>query len=155
MSSHHTFAAAWNFFSVAATRTVNSFLTSSISSSSSLNASSINIRPTVGSQFENSFKPYFGKKTKTLQTIPSEYKGSQRTQFGVQRGCPTSTNTSYGYTDVFGNVYIGDGTVAIKVSNEDKDFIKISQSVSLNDVIDQNIHVLGYSWQVCQTKRFY
>lgn len=108
---------------------------------SSLNASSINIRPTVGSQFENSFKPYFGKKTKTLQTIPSEYKGSQRTQFGVQRGCPTSTNTSYGYTDVFGNVYIGDGTVAIKVSNEDKDFIKISQSVSLNDVIDQNIHV--------------
>lgn len=108
---------------------------------SSINASSVQIRPTVGSPYENSFIPYFGKKTKVLETVPSTYKGSQRTQFGIQRGCPASTNTAYGYTDVFGNVYIGDGTYAVKKSNTNKDFVIISKTVSLQDIIDENTHV--------------
>lgn len=108
---------------------------------SSINASTVNIRPTIGSPFENSFIPYFGKKTKILETIPSEYKGSQRTQFGIRRGCPSSTNTSYGFTDVFGNIYIGDGSVAVKKNNTNKDFIMVSKSVSLNDIIDQDTHI--------------
>lgn len=108
---------------------------------SSVNASSVQIRPTVGSPYENSFIPYFGKKTKALETVPSAYKGSHRTQFGIQRGCPASTNTAYGYTDVFGNVYIGDGTYAVKKSNTNKDFVIVSKTVSLQDIIDENIHV--------------
>lgn len=108
---------------------------------SSANGTTINIRSTVGSPFENSFKPFFGKRTKTVETIPSEYKAVERTQFGIQRGCPISTNTAYGYSDVFGNIYVGDGTLAVKNPNYSRDLLKVSQSVSLADVLDTDTHI--------------
>lgn len=105
------------------------------------NASSIHVRTTIGSPFENAFKPYFAKKTKVIETTPIQYKAVERTQFGVTRGCPISTNTPLNSTDVYGNKYIGDGTLTTNLPNTSRDLIKISESVSLTDVIDENIHV--------------
>jgi hypothetical protein len=105
------------------------------------NASSINVRTTIGSPFENAFKPYFAKKTKIIESKPIQYKAVERTQFGITRGCPISTNTPLNHTDIYGNKYIGDGTLSTTVSNTDRDLITISESVSLTDVIDESIHV--------------
>lgn len=105
------------------------------------NASSIHVRTTIGSPFENAFKPYFAKKTKVIESQPIQYKAVERTQYGITRGCPISTNTPLNSTDVYGNKYIGDGTLTTNIPNTSRDLIKISESVSLTDVIDENIHI--------------
>lgn len=105
------------------------------------NASSIHVRSTVGSPFENQYKPYFAKKTKVIESVPIQYKAVERTQFGVSRGCPISTNTPLYNTDIYGNQYIGNGTMTKTVPNTDRDLLKISESVSLTDVIDEHTHV--------------
>ena len=104
------------------------------------NATTIHIRNKVGAPFELAFTPYFAKSSKTVDSIPIKYKSNEvDTQFS-NHSCVNS-NTSYGQVDFYNNIYVGDGTMAIQGANTEKDFIKISDSVSISDVEDTSLEI--------------
>lgn len=105
-------------------------------------AVNMNIR-SVGLPFNQSFyTPYFAKSTKELITKPIKYQNSSRSQFGLNRGCPTTSNTQLGEYDYYGNIYVGDGTLSTIVQpNNSKDLLLINTSVTLADILDETIDV--------------
>lgn len=105
------------------------------------NATSVHIRSTINSPYENAFQPYFAKRTNTVSTTPVQYQVSQRSQYGLSRGCPASTNTKIGYEDLYGNIYIGDGTFATKDTITERELMKVSNICSLTELVDPDQHI--------------
>lgn len=104
-------------------------------------AVNMNIRPIPNHDLEHAFTPYFAKSTKELITKPIQYQNNTRSQWGINRGCPTTTNTKIGEYDYYGNIYIGDGTLSVIQPNNSKDLLLISDSVTLADLVDDTIEV--------------
>jgi len=110
---------------------------------SSKHAISLNIRLAENSKFK-SIVPYFAIGKKKYVLTSEKYNETQIPQFGDKKGTPIVLNTHEGADPTFdGFIYRGDAVLGSKVplNNFTKEEIQISRSVSVSDILDNDLTV--------------